>query len=61
MTTYLDSTATTKPTDLALRSFNEISRNCWGNPSSTLYDIVNNSLHFSLKNIRPYAISFCES
>lgn len=38
MTTYLDSTATTKPTDLALRSFNEISRNCWGNPSSTLYE-----------------------
>lgn len=38
MITYLDSTATTKPTNLALRAFNEISRDYWGNPSSTSYE-----------------------
>lgn len=34
---YLDGTATTKPTDKAIRYYNEICQNHWLNPSSTTY------------------------
>lgn len=36
---YLDGTATTKPSQLAIDTFTNISRYVWGNPSSTNYDI----------------------
>ena len=35
---YLDNAATTAPSDLAINTFVGVSRNTWGNPSSTMYD-----------------------
>lgn len=36
---YLDDSATTKPTKLALEAFNDVCKNHWLNPSSTLYSV----------------------
>lgn len=35
---YFDEAATTKPSQLALDTFNQISKDLWYNPSSTMYD-----------------------
>lgn len=36
---YLDGAATTRPTELAIECFNKVSRDLWGNPSSSVYDL----------------------
>lgn len=40
---YLDGSATTKPSELAIRTFVDVCRNHWGNPSSTIYDLGNDA------------------
>ena len=38
MNLYFDNAATTKPSQLAIDVFDGVSRNTWGNPSSTMYE-----------------------
>lgn len=35
---YFDAAATTKPSKTAIKTFVDVSENCWFNPSSTMYD-----------------------
>lgn len=65
---YLDGTATTKPSKLAIDSFVDVCENHWGNPSSTNYELgidAKRILELSRKiiarqiNAAPEQIFFC--
>ena len=54
---YCDGSATTKPSELAVKTFVDVCRNNWGNPSSTVYDIGNDArsaLEAARKKIAKY-------